>query len=132
MLGHLEAVEGRHRYIILIMKDKINVGDLPDDMQKYVKTRPTLMPQIWKRCGTWSWFNESYFIRCLKLPSRISMWDLEMKTQPMYRRCSAGCSPSETTKGSERFPKLRKRNLILMAERMKLKNFEVEKFFVCI
>ena len=39
MLGHLEAVEGRHRYIILIMKDKINVGDLPDDMQKYVKTR---------------------------------------------------------------------------------------------
>ena len=39
MLGYLEAVEGRHRYIILIMKDKINVGDLPDDMQKYVKTR---------------------------------------------------------------------------------------------
>ena len=39
MLGHLEAVEGRHRYIILIMKDKINVGDLPDEMQKYVKTR---------------------------------------------------------------------------------------------
>ena len=39
MLGHLEAVEGRHRYIILIMKDQINVGDLPDEMQKYVKTR---------------------------------------------------------------------------------------------
>ena len=39
MLGHLEAVQGSHRYIILIMKDKINVGDLPDEMQKYVKTR---------------------------------------------------------------------------------------------
>ena len=39
MLGHLEAVEGRHRYIILIMRDRINVGDLPDEMQKYVKTR---------------------------------------------------------------------------------------------
>ena len=36
--GHLEAVEGHHRFIILIMLDDINVGDLPDEMQKYVKT----------------------------------------------------------------------------------------------
>ena len=36
--GHLEAVEGRHRFIILIMVDDIPVKDLPDEMQKYVKT----------------------------------------------------------------------------------------------
>ena len=37
-LAHLEAVEGRHRFIILIMVDYIPVKDLPDEMQKYVKT----------------------------------------------------------------------------------------------
>ena len=37
--GHLEAVEGRHRFLILVMVDDVNVGDLPDEMQKYVKTR---------------------------------------------------------------------------------------------
>ena len=37
-LAHLEAVEGRHRFIILIMLEDINVNDLPDEMQKYVKT----------------------------------------------------------------------------------------------
>ena len=37
-LAHLEAVEGRHRFIILIMVDDIPVKDLPDEMQKYVKT----------------------------------------------------------------------------------------------
>ena len=42
MLGHLESVQGRHRYIILIMIDDINVGDLPDEMQKYVKTKTYL------------------------------------------------------------------------------------------
>ena len=36
--GQLEAVEGRHRFIILIILDDINVGDLPDEMQIYVKT----------------------------------------------------------------------------------------------
>ena len=36
-LAHLEAVEGRHRFIILIMVDDIPVNDLPDEMQKYVK-----------------------------------------------------------------------------------------------
>ena len=36
--GHLEAVEGRHRFIILIMLEDIDVKDLPDEMQKYVKT----------------------------------------------------------------------------------------------
>ena len=40
--GHLEAVEGHHRFIILIMVDDINIGDLPDDMQKYAKTRTYL------------------------------------------------------------------------------------------
>ena len=37
-LAHLEAVEGRHRFIILIMLEDIDVKDLPDEMQKYVKT----------------------------------------------------------------------------------------------
>ena len=37
-MAHLEAVEGRHRFIILIMLEDINVNDLPDEMQKYVKT----------------------------------------------------------------------------------------------
>ena len=36
--GHLEAVEGRHRFIILIMLEDIETEDLPDEMQKYVKT----------------------------------------------------------------------------------------------
>ena len=37
-LAHLESVEGRHRFIILIMLEDIDVKDLPDEMQKYVKT----------------------------------------------------------------------------------------------
>ena len=37
-LAHLESVEGRYRFIILIMLDDIPVKDLPDEMQKYVKT----------------------------------------------------------------------------------------------
>ena len=37
-MAHLEAVEGRHRFIILIMLEDIDVKDLPDEMQKYVKT----------------------------------------------------------------------------------------------
>ena len=36
--GHLAAVEGRHRFIVLIMLEDIDVNDLPDEMQKYVKT----------------------------------------------------------------------------------------------
>ena len=38
VLGNIEAVTGKYRYIILIMMDDINVGELPDEMQKYVKT----------------------------------------------------------------------------------------------
>ena len=37
-LAHLESVEGRHRFIILIMLEDIKTEDLPDEMQKYVKT----------------------------------------------------------------------------------------------
>ena len=37
-MAHLEAIEGRHRFIILIMVDDIPVNNLPDEMQKYVKT----------------------------------------------------------------------------------------------
>ena len=41
-MGHLEAVEGRHRFIILIMVDDINTGDLPEEMRKHVKTHTYL------------------------------------------------------------------------------------------
>ena len=37
--AHLEAVEGRHRFIIFIMVDDLKAEDLPDEMQKFVKSR---------------------------------------------------------------------------------------------
>ena len=37
-MAHLEAVEDRHRFFILIMLEDIDVKNLPDEMQKYVKT----------------------------------------------------------------------------------------------
>ena len=37
-LGHLEAIEGRQRFIILIMLDDLQSKDLPNEMQKYIKT----------------------------------------------------------------------------------------------
>ena len=38
-LAHLEAIEGRHRFIIFIMVDDLKAEDLPDEMQKFVKSR---------------------------------------------------------------------------------------------
>ena len=38
-LAYLEAVEGRRGFIILLMLDDLNMENLPDEMQKYVKTR---------------------------------------------------------------------------------------------
>ena len=38
-LGHLEAIEGHPRFIIFIMVDDINVGEIFNRMQKYVKTQ---------------------------------------------------------------------------------------------
>ena len=35
-------MEGRHTFIILIMVDDINTGDLPQEMRKYVKTHTYL------------------------------------------------------------------------------------------
>ena len=38
-LAYLEVVEGRHGFIILLMLDDLKMENLPDEMQKYVKTR---------------------------------------------------------------------------------------------
>ena len=38
-LAYLEAVEGRCGFIILLMLDDLKIENLPDEMQKYVKTR---------------------------------------------------------------------------------------------
>ena len=38
----MKTVEGHQRFIIFIMVEDINIGDLPRDMQHYAKTRTYL------------------------------------------------------------------------------------------
>ena len=36
-LGHVQAIEGRPKFIILILMDDVTVADLPDEMRDFIK-----------------------------------------------------------------------------------------------
>ena len=41
-VGYVKAIKGHERFIIFIMAEDIDIGDLPGDMQHYAKTRTYL------------------------------------------------------------------------------------------
>ena len=96
--GLLEAVEGRHRFIILIMVDDINVGDLPDEMQKYVKTYTYIDATQLNKDKNKELFKKKLVYVMPTTPIQNINIECNEEYNPLFHRCLTECLLTERDK----------------------------------
>ena len=73
------------------MVDDVNVGDLPDEMQKYVKTRTYIDVKDMEM------FRKNFCTQCLRNQSRNTKLILLINIIPMFPLCLTECLNTEKT-----------------------------------